>query len=139
MSKKYYGIEFRNPFAEMWGCYIENYCSEMLLNALSLYIVSNRPKEEHTDECIYKMLIANSAPYNSFNLLTTLFEWLEDKNPCAPELAYFKVFKAFPYKQQLSVIATLMAANFDSGEKLSDAFIKRNCYAWRDLEEFFTC
>lgn len=129
MSKNYYGIEFRNPFAEQIDDYSEYYCSEMLMNTLALYVVSNRPECEHTDEGVYKMLVSNSKfVYRNSeckSILDALFEELETKNPCALELAYYKVFKAFPHKQQLSIIATLMASNFDVRKKMIDAFGKK--------------
>lgn len=129
MYRNYYGIEFRNPFAEQIDDYSEYYCSEMLMNALALYVVSNRPECEHTDESVYKMLVSNSKlvyrnrKYGECEfILDALFEELETKNPCALELAYYKLFKAFPYKQRLSIIATLMASNFDTRKKMIDTF-----------------
>ena len=141
MSKNYYGIEFRNPFTEQADDYSEYYCSEMLMNALALYVVSNRPEREHTDEDVYKMLVSNSKfVYRNSeckSILDALFEELETKNPCALELAYYKVFKAFPYKQQLSVIATLMASNFDTRKKMIDTFGQKTTNFFSNPKDIF--
>lgn len=129
MLTNYYGIEFRNPFAEQIDDYTEYYCSEMLMNALALYVVSNRPKQEHNSETLFKLLVSNSKFLNHDgeckSFLDALFDELKAKNPCAIELAHYNVFKAFPHKQQLSVIATLMASNFDVRKKMIDAFGKK--------------
>ena len=130
----YCGIMFRNPFA--YDNKQNYHCATMLLNALSSYITTYRPKEEHTSESIYKLLVANSeqryigdSPFainGKGSLLDAIFEELRMKVPCCIELEYYKIFKAFPLKQQLSVIATLMAENFSLREKAIENFLKKS-------------
>ena len=140
--KDYYGITFNNPFG--WDDSPTYYCAEMLLNALSSYITTYRPKEEHTSESIYKILVANSEQgyircpnaTNVGSLLDAIFEELRLKVPCCIELEYYEIFKAFPLKQRLSVIATLMAYNFslrgkaieNSLEQSKDRFVTYGKY-----------
>ena len=134
-NNNYHGITFINPFS--WDDSQTYYCAEMLLNALSSYITTYRPKEEHTSESIYKLLVANSVDgyitngSSSFtvevgSLLDAIFEELRKKVPCCIELEYYEIFKTFPSKQRLSVIATLMAYNFGSRGKAIENFLKQS-------------
>lgn len=132
MSYNYHGITFNNPFS--WDDSQTYYCAEMLLNALSSYITTYRPKEEHTSESIYKLLVANleqryvhNSPFtfNVGSLLDVIFEELRRKVPCCIALEYYKIFKEFSSEQQLSVIATLMACNFGSRGKAIENLLKQ--------------
>lgn len=134
IDNNYHGITFRNPFINDGDDSQVFWCAEMLLNALSSYITTYRPKEEHTSESIYKLLVANSeqkfihdSPFainGKGSLLDLIFEEHRRKVPCCIELEYYKIFKAFPLEQQLSVITTLMARNFDLRGKAIENLIK---------------
>lgn len=135
MYKNYYGIDFNNPYG-LTEDTTEYYCAEMLLNALALYITTNRPEEEHRSISLFKLLVANSeqryidnSPFavsGKGSLLDALFEELRRKTSFGLELEYYKVFKSFPFKQQLSVIGTLMSANFKIRSQALVEFINKS-------------
>jgi hypothetical protein len=131
MQMNYNNIPFDNPLTGRDSSRHDYLCSEMLLNAITLYIVSNRPPEEHNSESVYRLLAANKeeySPYNNYSSdynghffdgtgLDETFNYLYTKKPNALEIEYYKIFKLYPKDKQLSVIATLMAANFKRRSK----------------------
>jgi hypothetical protein len=138
MVKDYGGIEFDNPFIGCDNYIVEYYCSEMLLKAICLYIVKNRPQEEHTGKSIYKILDSNKGIYSPYQPYTRVgqpfsrsgynqghggsgmdevFNHLHKNKPFVIEVEYYKVFTLFTPQQQETVVATLLAANFSKYKK----------------------